>query len=78
MKRKEKMWGTWHIISPLSEKEGGRVPHVLHLMIFSGDFHSCSVTRSRKPVGCMLKTRRATRGGTFGAYSPPRNFQNIA
>jgi len=26
MKRKEKMWGTWHIISPLSEKVGGGRP----------------------------------------------------
>jgi len=32
MKPKEKMWGTCHIISPLSEKVGGRVLRVLHLI----------------------------------------------
>jgi len=26
------MWGTWYIISPLSEKEGGRVSRVPHLI----------------------------------------------
>ena len=29
---KRKRWGTWHIISPLPEKVGGRVPHVPHLI----------------------------------------------
>jgi len=28
----EKMWGTWHIITPLSEKVGGRVPRAPHLI----------------------------------------------
>jgi len=31
-KPKEKMWGKWHIISPLSEKVGGGVPRVPHLI----------------------------------------------
>ena len=26
------MWGTWHIVSPLSEKVGGDAPHVPHLI----------------------------------------------
>jgi len=26
---KRKMWGTWCIIFPLSEKVGGRVPHLI-------------------------------------------------
>jgi len=29
------MWGTWHIISPLSEKVGGRVPHLMRPCVFS-------------------------------------------
>jgi len=27
------MWWTWHIISPLSEKVGGRVPRDPHLIV---------------------------------------------
>jgi len=25
---KRKVWGAWHVIFPLPEKVGGRVPHV--------------------------------------------------
>ena len=39
------MWGTWHIISQLSEKVGGRVPRVPHLIapMTATDYARCSI-----------------------------------
>jgi len=31
------MWGTWHIISPLSEKVGGHIPREPHLIARMSD-----------------------------------------
>jgi len=57
-------WGTWHIISELSEKVGGRVPRVPHLIapvcgtnsnnrvISSGDLYFCMLPQCEALCTC--------------------------
>jgi len=47
-KPKEKTWGTWHIISPLSEKVRGPVPCVRQLIVPLHGTELLQMSRSSK------------------------------